>query len=633
MAEINVLVIDDNVDDLELIERNLKRSEEHDFLVHLETNPRRGIPRVNQYDCVIIDYQFPTITGLELLKAIKLEDPALPVIVLTGQVEESLAVELIKIGANDYISKHDLATYSIDVAIAKAISVKASADDSLSKDHKHINLLVVDDNQDDIELIVRLLESYRMLYNIFTSLGNDDIDRIINDNDVNCVLLDYSMPRQSGVERLQSISSKYPFVAVIMMSGQGNERVAVQSIKSGADNYLVKNTLNVDFLHDTIQQSVDKKNLSKHLREKELDLIERESELKDTNSFLNLVFSTLPNYVFIKDADFRIVKANDKFLSLYPESQRDHVIGYTTLEAYDKDEADAFLKMDKLAFAVGRSETLENIRFPDGRTRTLHTVKTRFSNWKNENFILGVANDVTEREVLISKLEKSNEDLEQFAYVASHDLKSPVTAISKIIGWLEEDYSQDLPDEAQEFVRLIKGRANRMARLLDDLLQYSRVQRALQDTQLLDVFDIEKELCELTNADRPFTFSISGVHAQLPKVAIQIVFLNLLNNAIKHHDGDSVRVQVKVAETSTHYLIDFEDDGPGIAPQYARKIFEMFQTLRPRDEVEGSGMGLAMVRKVLDFYGGSIALIEKETRGAVFKIEWPKYIEGGESIC
>ncbi|TQF71250.1 ATP-binding protein [Pseudoalteromonas luteoviolacea] len=341
-------------------------------------------------------------------------------------------------------------------------------------------------------------------------------------------------------------------------------------------------------------------------------------------AFLDLVIESIPNYVFVKDTQFRIVRANQQFLSLYPENYRDKVIGSTTIEDYDPAEAQEFLAKDREAFTCGYSETVEKIQFPNGELRTLFTQKKRFTDEHAQDYILGICTDVTEREDLIKKLTKSNQDLERFAYSASHDLKSPLNAIKNLVGWIEEDYFEQLPEGAKDSFKLIKSRSIRMARLLDDLLAYSRVQKRLEDEEWALVDDIIHSAFSVIDRSEKFSLKITGPKLQLPRVAFQIVAMNLLGNAIKHHHKNSGVINIEIKAQSNGHQISFIDDGPGIPIAYSKKIFEMFQTLQSRDVVEGSGMGLALVKKVLDYYEGHVTLNEHHEGGAKFDVLWPK---------
>jgi signal transduction histidine kinase len=162
-----------------------------------------------------------------------------------------------------------------------------------------------------------------------------------------------------------------------------------------------------------------------------------------------------------------------------------------------------------------------------------------------------------------------------------------------------------------------------MAKLLTDLLEYSRVGTKLSSVESINFYDFCHNIHSLSAGSDTFELTISPVEVQLPRVGVQIVMLNLINNAIKHSNKDKGTIDVQIAKTTGGYNISVTDDGPGVPSEYQHKIFEMFQTLKSRDAVEGSGMGLAMVKKVIEFYGGSVTLDISYTDGCRIKIFWP----------
>lgn len=628
MDEIRLLIIDDNPDDIELVSRALRGVEICAFDIHVASSGEKAldITRAQTFDCVLLDYNLPGMSGIELFDQITPNVGSAPVIILTGQADEMLAAALIKAGAQDYINKFSVTSVSLYTKINDAIShATAGHDREVPAPHR---IVIIDDNEDDIELCNRLLKNTSTPYTLDMALSGQKGLALLAEGTPDCVLLDYSLPGESGLDILKTLTEHYPYVPVILMTGQGNETVAVEAIKLGAENYIVKGSLDSELLDKTIRVAVQKKQLEKRLAEKESELDEKRTELDEAYTFLNLVQDTIPGYVFVKDASFRIVKANRRFIELYPPAKRDKVIGYTTFEEYDEDEKNAFLAMDRKAFEEGVSETLERITFPNGEIRTLFTVKTRFEGAKGEAFILGTATDVTERELLIAQLEKSNADLEQFAYVASHDLKSPLNAIRKLVTWIEEDYGAEMPAGAKPHFEMIKSRSDRLSQLLTDLLEYSRVNKKLGENEPVQFGTLVKLAHAMNEHADKFSLTVTDTLLELPKTAMQIVFMNLLSNTIKHHHKACGEISISVKAVPGGYQFDYLDDGPGIDKEYAEKVFQMFLTLKARDSVEGSGMGLAMVKKVLDYYSGRVRLVYDDdvTDGVHFEIFWPSQV-------
>ncbi|REL28666.1 response regulator [Thalassotalea euphylliae] len=618
MATRKILIVDNNQDDIEAIQRALGDCEAipYEFYVAPTEELSLELLKDQHFDCLLLDYHLPGVSGLELFRAIKAQAPTVPIVVLTGPTDQLMAASLLKQGAQDYINKFALNSLNLHEKISAAIEhASAFVPRRSALDCK---VLIIDGNTDDIEACRRLLRKAPSEYTVEHAMTGHQGLAMIAGNEPDCILLDDSMPGATGLDLLTNIVTNHPFVPVVMMTGQGNESVAVNAIKFGAQDYLVKSDLKASRLDKVIGLAVQKK-------QHERQLLIKEQELEEAHNFLEIVFQSVPGYLFVKDKDFRLVKMNDHFLHLYGVEDQNTILGRTTFEDYDPVDVEYFLAKDKEAFANGSSETIEQITFPNGEIRTLHTIKQRFNDNTGEPFILGAAADVTERDLLISKLRKSNEDLEQFAYIASHDLKSPLNAIKKLVTWIEEDYGDQLPQGAKAHFDMIKSRSVRLGQLLNDLLAYSRLNKKLSDAEPFNFQQLALNAHELNAEFERFTLVASDLDIVLPKAAMQIVLLNLLGNTIKHHDKGYGHIQMDVIDCQSHYEIHYFDDGPGIPREYAEKVFQMFHTLKPKDEVEGSGMGLAMVKKVVEYYQGTVELVygDKFTSGVHFKIVWP----------
>lgn len=224
------------------------------------------------------------------------------------------------------------------------------------------------------------------------------------------------------------------------------------------------------------------------------------------------------------------------------------------------------------------------------------------------------------------ELERSNTELDQFVYVASHDLRAPLRAIQQLSEWLVEDLGDKLPTSAQKHVDRITNRVQRMERMLDDLLIYSRTYK--HDAMTVESVHIGALARKIFDTVAPPDGAKLTVPDSLPTIQtvrtpLELVLRNLISNAIKHHHRDEIQIEI-TAELQGHMVeIRVSDDGPGIAQEYHERVFGLFQTLQPRDQVEGSGMGLAIIRKAVTEQGGAIRVQSAEGEGTTFIFTWP----------
>ena len=226
---------------------------------------------------------------------------------------------------------------------------------------------------------------------------------------------------------------------------------------------------------------------------------------------------------------------------------------------------------------------------------------------------------------LTRELERSNSELDQFAYVASHDLKAPLRGIANLTEWIEEDLGDRVTGESREHMQLLKGRVNRMEALINGILAYSRAGRVTEKAESVDVGRLLTETIELLSPPEGTEIVVAS---EMPvvyteRVPLQQVFMNLLGNAIKYNSNPHARVEVSAKSRDNQYEFAVADNGPGIAPQYREKVWQIFQTLAPRDKVEGTGIGLSVVKKIVEARGGSAWLESEVGKGTTFFFTWP----------
>lgn len=224
-------------------------------------------------------------------------------------------------------------------------------------------------------------------------------------------------------------------------------------------------------------------------------------------------------------------------------------------------------------------------------------------------------------------LEQRNQELDQFAYIASHDLKAPLRAIANLSEWIEEDLTDKLDEDARHNMNLLRSRVHRLENLINGLLDYSRVGRNNVAAQSVNVAKMLAEIIDLLDVPEDFQIQIQQGMPTLMTEAIplQQVFHNLISNAIKHGDCDHGKIEISVQELDDYYEFAVTDNGKGIDPQYHDRIFTIFQTLEARDTKESTGIGLAIVKKAVENQGGTILVESEVNAGCTFRFTWRKY--------
>jgi light-regulated signal transduction histidine kinase (bacteriophytochrome) len=226
----------------------------------------------------------------------------------------------------------------------------------------------------------------------------------------------------------------------------------------------------------------------------------------------------------------------------------------------------------------------------------------------------------------INELQQKNLELDQFAHIVSHDMKAPLRGIDNVVSWIEEDHYEELSPKIKEYIEHIKGRTKRGENLIEGLLAYARIGKENKQFEIVKVSALIQEVLE-NYAIRPgFTVEIMQDLPTLytEKVPLYQIFSNLIGNAIKHNQRDGGSVKIYSKDISSHYEFYIEDNGPGIGKQYHQKIFQIFQTLQERDTFESTGVGLAIVKKILDSRNEKITLVSENGKGSIFYFTWRK---------
>jgi two-component system sensor kinase FixL len=243
---------------------------------------------------------------------------------------------------------------------------------------------------------------------------------------------------------------------------------------------------------------------------------------------------------------------------------------------------------------------------------------------KKAEQILARLNDDLHKTVL--ELKRSNQELRCFAHIIAHDLKSPLRGIGSLAGRLIRKYNDKLDDEGKNQLRLLIVRVKRMGEFIDGILRYSEIGHSSKELQHVDVNALLAEIIgEMTI---PENFEIN-VEQKLPavqceKLRLKQVFQNLISNAVKYTDKSKGKISIGCTEEDGFWNFSVADNGCGVKEQYYEKIFEIFQTLAPRDKTESTGIGLTIVKKIVEMYGGKVWVTSTLGQGSTFFFTLPQ---------
>ncbi|MEX0968121.1 MAG: ATP-binding protein [Bacteroidia bacterium] len=370
--------------------------------------------------------------------------------------------------------------------------------------------------------------------------------------------------------------------------------------------------------------------------EKEVKL-RKDAEMRERQSrkYIEYLMATSTSGIYAFDTEYKITEWNPA-LEQWRNVTKSEVINRNIFEAFPELHNSPFGKLIKEVLG--------------GVSTTGVEVKSTFTEmWFDVSFVpvyddhaeiiggLAVLNDITARKMVEEELRQKNEELkasnkelQQFAYIASHDLKAPLRGISTLSQWLLEDYGEKLGEEGRSSLILLQERAKRMHRLIEGILQYSRIGRMRESIEETDVNVVLSELPKLLTIPKNIELIINK---DLPVLEMEVthinqIFLNLVGNAVKYNDKEKGEVRIKYSDLGDRHQFTVSDNGPGIDPKYHERIFEMFQTLQPDEDTESTGIGLTVVKKIVEFYGGEIIVDSEEEKGAAFIFTLPKKIPG-----
>lgn len=293
------------------------------------------------------------------------------------------------------------------------------------------------------------------------------------------------------------------------------------------------------------------------------------------------------------------------------------------IETYEPFEHEAKIRIGKRKFLDIRVKGL-----PLNENGKVTTIKGIFQDISAEK------ESKRQLELYNEELEKKNKELDQFAYVVSHDLKAPLRGINNLSMWIEEDLEGKMEEDTKNNLDLMRKRVKRMEGLIDGILQYSRAGRIKHEASAFNLNDSLEDLVESLSPPEKFKINIAP---DLPnmvteKIAIEQIFANYISNAIKYNNNPEPTIDVSWKQNGDMYEFCVADNGPGIEKEFHEKVFVIFQTLQARDTFESTGVGLAIVKKIVEDKGGKVWIESEKGEGTKFYFSWPAISDVVEEI-
>ncbi|MGF1537612.1 MAG: GAF domain-containing protein [Elainellaceae cyanobacterium] len=698
-----VLLIDDSPEDRELYRRYLKRDLDYAYTVIEAGMGEQGLALWQQHqpDVILLDYRLPDLDGLEFLARLEClpqmpyfcspQKPVFPVIMITGQGSEAIAVRAMKAGAQDYLVKGRITPEGLHLAVNSAIStvqLRAQLQQRIERErlvseitrkvHQTLDLDSI--LQTTVTEVRQFLQTDRvLLFRLYDggqgtvvteSVGVGWAPTLKQDFYDPCLSEAHVEPYRQGQitlkpdiydgsidlchrNLLENLQVRANLVVPILQSGHLWGMLIAHHC-AGPRQW---QPIEVDLLKDIAAQVGIALQQAELFQQAQTEIAERkriEAYLRESEERLRLAQRAAGAGLWDWNLLTNRVTWSEEYYQIYGLDSSEHPSYESWLTSVLELDRD---RLNHAIFSALEHKTGLNVEFriqhPSGEIRWLTVIgQTLYNEAGHPVRMTGITLNITERKqteaalehraqelthlngvlkAITADLDQRNKDLNQFAYVVSHDLKAPLRGIQNLSQWLQEDLGDRLPPDNQNQLKLLRSRVTLMETLINDLLNYSRAGRVKQPPELVDVAELVREVVS-TLAIPPGV--VIRVATSLPKfqvrrVMLSQVFANLINNAIKYGcvDGQG-EITVSAWEQPKGYKFAIADRGPGIAPTHHAKIFGIFETLQSKPQISATdtpistGIGLAIVKRLVRAEGGKIWVESEVGRGATFFFTW-----------
>ena len=692
VRQYNILIVEDSPEDREVYHRYLSKEVVFNYQIVEAECGEDGLKLASmQPDLILLDYLLPDLTGLEFIEELKTQEYKIPpVIMLTGQGNETIAVEAMKSGVKDYLVKGRLAP-EILLASVKNVLQQHSLQSILTKNIQQQQLIA--------ETSLRIRQSLDLSTILNTVVSEVQLllncDRVMlyrfapdMSGDIVAESVKHSWKKTLGIKVIDTCFKdknargyeKGKILAVDNIYEQGFSKchlkllqdfqvkanVVVPILLAKSPNHSASSCLwGLLIAHECGQprywkqdeiELLDKLSVQLAIAIQQAELInDLQCELKTRKELeaelerLVRVLEVSEDYIGLADVNGRVIWNNPRMKQIIGVED-DNELQKLSIAEYHPAWALNAVKERGIPTAIDRGSWLGETalidrdnreipvsqliiahKSPDGKVEYISTVMRDLSNRKKiEKSLKERAEELEWLNAELVKttllLKKRNQELDNFAYVTSHDLKAPLRAIANLATWLGEDLEGQIPEENQDQLQLMQSRVQRMDNLIQGLLEYSRAGRKKTKVQKVDVGDLIRETIDLLSPPPEFEIFIASNMPTLKTetVLLQQVFSQVISNAVKYHHRERGKIAISVKDIGKFYEFAIADDGPGIDSQYHERIFRIFQTLQARDTLESTGIGLSIVKKIVESKGGTVRVESQLGLGTTFYFTWAK---------
>jgi PAS domain S-box-containing protein len=596
------------------------------------------------YDVLLLDNHLPDMDAVRVLQHIAASRAEIPIVVTTSVGDETLAVRLLQLGADDYVPKDGSYLGRLPGALRNAIAEHQTRQDPHGGRRPERRVLYVEHHASDIDLTVTHLAEFAPHFTVEVVSSAAEVLTRLSQGHVDLVLTDLQLPQMNALDLLKEARARGLLVPFIVVTGGGDETAAVKALKLGAFDYIVKRDDYLTRLPHAIEHAIARFELAQINRRLQEELVERQRLQVATAEALSLLDSLqkhAPIGIAFMDRDYRFQRVNNELANIIGQPVA-RLLGRTVSDAapelsrrieplYRRALAgEAVLNVDTVGASSTTSDDAQHVAV------SLYPVRTA------NHEVLGVglaASDITQRKQAEAALRDHANAMaelarqkDEFLAMLSHELRNPLAPIRTALELLRRAGApDDLSARAQQ---VIDRQVTYMARMLDDLLDVARIRSGRIDlkVEMLDLRSIVGQAMDsvrdLIDARRhsleallpPDPVWLRGDPTRLVQVTV-----NLLNNAAKYTD-EGGRIVVSVAEEGGHVVLRVQDTGMGIPARLMPKVFDLFtQDDRTLDRAQGGlGLGLTIVRRLIELHGGSVdARSQGRGFGSEFTVRLP----------